>query len=1067
MKTTNAMMASAMAAALVFGAPAMAAFGDGAPDLGALAREDYAHAVRPGGVDGSPFWNIYARMFMYPPAFDFSKGGPGTVKYRFTVFDAAGKTHVFDAPSSQSPLTPVWNDVAPGQAWVYVSAVDKDGKVNGIPDWPRDRFSRTFWRSAPFRPGAYPPAPRSYAEAVAKCGDEIFERPATQYFLRTGKPDPDYKHNCYPAKMHSALILGMLGYAERRPDRAADALKLARNAADFLISISQPKGAPLEYWPPTYADKREAGSFRYGQNMLIYPCGVGTAYLALYDRVKDAKYLDAAKRIADTYVRLQEADGTWPIFIRESDGKVLNENRVQPTGVITFLERLYRTCGDEKYRACGDRAFAWIEAHPLKDWFWEGQFEDSPLVQKYENPSKHPACELALYLLERFPGDQKWLAVARDILRYAEDQFVCWEKPCAANGHGVNTPIGVPSIQQNRYDDWFYPCVLEQYVYYVPVDASNAKLIRTYLAIYRAGKNPLDLAKARALGDALVRIQRPNGYIPTEYALVEKRDDPNQGWLNCSCAALSALAELAAAVGDDDEVRALAAADYAKPVRPIGVDGQPEWNVKSVFFMYPPTFGFARCDGAASYRFTVKDESGVEQSFTGRSPNDSLAPIWGKLPLSGWMDLRCEALDAQGGVITNVGSRSFWKQAPFVPGSYPAAKRSPKESAKLIARYVMNQPIVQANYLSGKPVPAEMVSPSNQVFIAYPSKMGAAVVSAMAKLAAGDTDEAKAARRLAEGAVAKLMSITEPEGRPLAGFPRTYEAHPALVWHPAKVVGNNNGKIMLVYPRAVANAYLDLYEVTKDPELKAAAVRIADRYLELQGEDGSWPLNVWLKDGQSVERNRLVPAHMLGFLERMYALTGDAKYRKSADRAFAYIEKGPLTTWNWEGQFEDVAPTSPYQNLTKHDACDTAMYLVRRFPSDQRRIAQAREIVRFAEDQFVCWERPMHGKQDPRCKLHVWDCDSWRCPAVLEQYNCYVPIDASSAKLIRTYLAMFRATKNPLDLARARALGDAIIRETHDDGYLPTFWMKTCEDWPNCALAGADALNQLASVAGE
>jgi maltose/maltodextrin transport system substrate-binding protein len=523
---------------------------------------------------------------------------------------------------------------------------------------------------------------------------------------------------------------------------------------------------------------------------------------------------------------------------------------------------------------------------------------------------------------------------------------------------------------------------------------------------------------------------------------------------SCLGAALNVAAEGAAAFD----------ADYLRPVRPIGVNGQPEWNVKSVFFMYPPTFGFERREGAASYRFTVKDEAGVERTFTGCSPNDSLAPVWAELPLSGWMDVRCEALDAQGGVIAKVGERSFWKQAPFVPGSYPAAKRSPDETAKLIARYVMNQPIVQANYLSGKPVPAEMVGSSNQVFIAYPSKMGAAVVSAMAKLAAGDTDEAKAARRLAEGAVAKLMSITEPEGRPLAGFPRTYEAHPALIWHPAKVVGKNNGKIMLVYPRAVANAYLDLYEVTKSPELKAAATRIADRYLELQGEDGSWPLNVWLKDGQPVEKNRLVPAHMLGFLERMYALTGDMKYRTAADRAFAYIEKGPLTTWNWEGQFEDVAPTAPYQNLTKHDACDTAMYLVRRFPSDQRRIAQAREILRFAEDQFVCWERPMHGIKDPRCKLGAWDCDSWRCPAVLEQYNCYVPIDASSAKLIRTYLALYRATKNPLDLARARALGDAIIRETHDDGYLPTFWMNTREDWPNCMLGSAAALAELSSV---
>ena len=260
-------------------------------------------------------------------------------------------------------------------------------------------------------------------------------------------------------------------------------------------------------------------------------------------------------------------------------------------------------------------------------------------------------------------------------------------------------------------------------------------------------------------------------------------------------------------------------ADYFRPVRPIGVDGQPEWNAQSVFFMYPPTFGFARRDDAASYRFTVKDEAGVERAFTGSSPNDSLAPVWGNLPLSGWMDVRCEALDAQGGVIAKVGERSFWKQAPFIQGAYPAAKRSAEETAKLIARYVMDQPIVQANYLSGKPVPAEMVNPSNQVFVAYPSKMGAAVVSAMAGLAEGETDEAKAARRLADGAVAKLMSVTEPEGSPLAGFPRTYEAHPALVWHPAKVVGQNNGKIMLVYPRAVANAYLDLYAVTRAPEL--------------------------------------------------------------------------------------------------------------------------------------------------------------------------------------------------------------------------------------------------------
>ena len=63
------------------------------------------------------------------------------------------------------------------------------------------------------------------------------------------------------------------------------------------------------------------------------------------------------------------------------------------------------------------------------------------------------------------------------------------------------------------------------------------KRLRNRVRALAAGESAVDLAaKARALGDALVRIQRPSGYIPTEYALVEKRDNPMQGWLNCTCA---------------------------------------------------------------------------------------------------------------------------------------------------------------------------------------------------------------------------------------------------------------------------------------------------------------------------------------------------------------------------------------------------------------------------------------------------------------------------------------------------------------------------------------------------
>ena len=39
-----------------------------AADIDALVKEDLKNEVRPGGVNGSPFWNGNSRFFMYPPA---------------------------------------------------------------------------------------------------------------------------------------------------------------------------------------------------------------------------------------------------------------------------------------------------------------------------------------------------------------------------------------------------------------------------------------------------------------------------------------------------------------------------------------------------------------------------------------------------------------------------------------------------------------------------------------------------------------------------------------------------------------------------------------------------------------------------------------------------------------------------------------------------------------------------------------------------------------------------------------------------------------------------------------
>jgi len=85
-------------------------------------------------------------------------------------------------------------------------------------------------------------------------------------------------------------------------------------------------------------------------------------------------------------------------------------------------------------------------------------------------------------------------------------------------------------------------------------------------------------------------------------------------------------------------------------------------------------------------------------------------------------------------------------------------------------------------------------------------------------------------------------------------------------------------------------------------------------------------------------------------------------------------------------------------------------------------------------------------------------------PSVFEQYGCFTPVDASAAKLIKTYLALYKAEGKSLDLEKARVLGDAITRMTDDDGLESTWWNRKelrSAIRPNCMLACEEALEAL------
>jgi maltose/maltodextrin transport system substrate-binding protein len=264
--------------------------------------------------------------------------------------------------------------------------------------------------------------------------------------------------------------------------------------------------------------------------------------------------------------------------------------------------------------------------------------------------------------------------------------------------------------------------------------------------------------------------------------------------------------------------------------------------------------------------------------------------------------------------------------------------------------------------------------------------------------------------------------------------------------------------------------YVEIHRATRDPKYLQAAVRIAETYARHQAPDGSWPLFVRGHEGTLVTENVMIPTMVVEFLDRLGEATGSDRFAAMRDRAVAWVEANPVRSWNWQGQFEDVKPQPPYQNLTKHDACDFAIHLLRAKAHSAAQRALGLDLLRFAEDQFVMWAQPptaTPGKQSPDGVAGAKS-NRWMLPCVLEQYRCYAPVCASSAKLVRTYLAAYGATRDELFLVKARAIAATLTRtqaNTKAPGrYLTWLMQPTGFMWFNCELMAVQAMQELAAV---
>jgi len=504
------------------------------PEPGILNQRALAEScipIKPGIPGESPFWNEYAHRFIYAPAFDFPESDSAD-SYRYSILpDSMEEPLVFMADKPWKPLSPVWDKVPTGDVKLVVEGLKGDRVVGLVGE-------RNFYRASPYH-GPYHADTVDYRESAERLFSYLFHAPYIQYWFEHHEPDPGYGLYGYPAKMFSAVISGMLTFSELTQDplEKDQALKIAKIVADHLISISEPEGSPLEYFPPTYTGPIYAdmvnewrGESLADRMMLIYPASAGQVYLDLYDHTGDRKYYDAAVNIAETYKKIQLDNGTWHLLVFLETGQPVAGNYLVPTGVIGFLNRMALQCGCSEYSSSSDRALLWIKENLANDFNWEGQFEDQKPSDRYKNLSKGQAVSYALQLMERAGDDSSMIREAEQLIRFAEDQFVIWEDPVQGDYWGIESK------------DWMTPCVLEQYNFYTPVNTSSASMIEAFCSVYEKTGNILYLAKAIDLASGILHAQDPEtGHYPT-YLVSNLLHQ--EGWINCMVYTARTILEL-------------------------------------------------------------------------------------------------------------------------------------------------------------------------------------------------------------------------------------------------------------------------------------------------------------------------------------------------------------------------------------------------------------------------------------------------------------------------------------------------------------------------------------------
>jgi hypothetical protein len=342
---------------------------------------------------------------------------------------------------------------------------------------------------------------------------------------------PSKRKFCFPARQHAYFIFTFLLYNNYSGE--AEWLQRAKDLGDWNLAHSTPSDAAWPNLPwAVWTDGKGGGSQDKDATEPDKAAWFGKAYLSLYDVTKDERYLDGAKKIAETLAKKQGEDGTWPFRVVPGDGTVRQQFGGAPVYYVEFFQLLSQHDSNPQWTKTYEKSLKMMIDRNIDKNLWGTYHED--IKEKAEDYlSAEPMSFTADWLFRNGKEHPEYIDMGRKVTERMEAKLVHTEGHPAAPAPAVSEQAGFQHMMPGH----------------------TARYCLALTDLYKVTGDKEAKRKALSGFNALTYMQSEPGLFRTMFQLVnEKKPHPNrEDWysqhLYTVCHVLEALPTLPELVG--------------------------------------------------------------------------------------------------------------------------------------------------------------------------------------------------------------------------------------------------------------------------------------------------------------------------------------------------------------------------------------------------------------------------------------------------------------------------------------------------------------------------------------